>query len=317
MNVVRPLAARPAAARPQPAKAAPVAAPAVPVAKPPSIETGIDNLLLLLQRELAEPLRKVAELSGRLEEMRQAGFMPATVSGQQTFAELADLAHHSAEVSGRLISLGEVLSGPPLLADERILLADCLRQSAVGLVDSARTRGVGFRLDDGRENLAPVYGSGHWLGVALRALLGLLADAAPAGTHVQMRLRQVGFHQLLTAAVSYNAPAASSIDLLQGKPPAVKAALGAATRIDMLDLVLARAIVELHGGTLKTDVAERGALVQFHLTLPTGEPQALRQRSDCTQCPFMLQAELFAHDIGELLNARQDEAQATRTGSDS
>lgn len=307
MNIVRTAPARRESAKAQIAVVAP----------PPSTETGIDNLLLLLQRELAEPLKKVAELSGRLEEMRQAGFMPATVSGQQTFAELADLAHHSAEVSGRLISLGEVLSGPPLLADERILLADSLRQSAVGLVDSARTRGVGFRLDDGRENLAPVYGSAHWLGVALRTLLGLLADAAPAGTHVQMRLRQVGFHQLLTAAVSYNAPAAGSIDLLQGKPPAVKAALGAATRIDMLDLVLARAIVELHGGTLKTDVAERGALVQFQLTLPTGEPQALRQRSDCAQCPFMLQAELFAHDIGELLNARQDGMPTTKTGSDS
>jgi hypothetical protein len=303
--------------RTSPARREPAKAPTAAVAPLPSTETGIDNLLLLLQRELAEPLKKMADLAGRLEEMRAAGFMPATVSGQQTFAELTDLARHGAEVSERLLSLGEVLSGPQLLADERVLLAESLRQTAVGMTESAHSRGVGFRLDDGRENLAPVYGSGHWLGIALRALLGLVADAAPAGTHVQLRLRQVGFHQLLTAAVSYNAPVASSIDLLKGGQPTVKSMLGAATRIDMLDLVLARAIIELHGGTLKTDVTERGALAQFHLTLPTGEPQALRLRSDCAQCPFMLQAEQFAHDIGELLNGRQGGMQTSNTGSDS
>ena len=292
-------------------------APSPEAAPIPSAETGIDNFLRLMQRELVEPLRKVAELSGRIEELRQSGFMPTTLAGEQAFAELGQVARHSADMSERLIALGEVLSGPPLLTDERLLLANCLRQTAIGLAESARTRGFGFRLDDGVETLAPVYGSTHWLGVALRALLGLLADAAPTGTHVQLRLRQIGFHQLLTAGINHNAPAARDIDLLQGKSPPVKAALGAATRIDMLDLLLARAIIELHGGKLKTDVTESGVLAQFQLSLPTGEPQASRQRPDCAHCPFMLQAEQFAHDIGELLNARQSAAHPSRTGSDS
>jgi len=306
MNATRTMHARPEAAVNPSAVAAPEA----------SVETGIDNFLLLFQRELAKPLKDLAILADRIEELRDAGFMPTTLVGQQTFAELGQVARHSADVSGRLLALGEVLSGPPLLADERILLADVLRQTATGLADAARSRGVGFRLDDGRQNLAPVYGSEHWLEVSLHALLGLMAQTAPPGTHLQLRLRQVGFHQLLTASINHNLPAASSIDLLKGVATTVKEALGAATRIDELDLLLARAIVEQHGGTLRIDQTGNGQLQQFNLSLPTGgESKAMRQQADCGHCPFMQQAEQFAQDIGELLNTLNTEQQTLTHGS--
>ncbi len=295
------------------AKADPGSTATAPVT---SVDMGIENFLNLMQRELVVPLGKVTELATRIEELRAAGYLPATLEGQKAFAELAEVSRHSAETAARLIDLGELLVGSAILADEYILVADTLRNAAAELGELATNRGVGMRLDDSRQNLAPVYGSAHWLTLALRRLLAMLVEAAPVGTHVLSRLRQVGFHQLLTAGINHNQPAPITLNLLKTESRStVKAAVAAAGSIDALDLALATAVVELHGGTLKTDVTEAGVLNQFTLTLPTGEPQALRRRPDCANCPSMHQAEQFAQDIGELLNAMQSEQQQISKGS--
>jgi len=286
------------------------------VVAPVPAETGIDNFLSLMQRELVAPLGKVVELATRLEELRAAGYLPATLAGEKAFAELAEVSRHSADTAARLIDLGELLVGAPILADQHILLAGRVAAAAAGLSGAAIERNVGIRLDERHSNLAPIYGSAHWLDLALRRLLGLLVEAAPAGTHVLARLRQVGFHQLLTASINHNQPAPITLDLLKTASGfGAKSALAAANRVEMLDLALATAVVELHGGSLKADVTEDGALNQFTLTLPTGQPQALRQRPDCANCPSMHQAEQFAQDIGELLNALQTKQLPISTGS--
>jgi signal transduction histidine kinase len=283
---------------------------------PVAAETGIDNFLSLVQRELVAPLGKVAELSTRLEELRAAGYLPTTLEGQKIFAELAAASRHSADTAARLIDLGDLLVGSPILADEYILVADSLHTAAAELSEAATDHGVGLRLDESHNNLAPVYGSGRWLTLALRRLLSLLVDAAPVGAHVLTRLRQVGFHQLLTAGINHNQPAPITLNLLRTESRStVKAAVADSGSVQALDLALATAVIELHGGTLKTDVTETGALNQFTLTLPTGAPQALRRRPDCTNCPSMHQTEQFARDIGELLNAMQSEQQHTSNGS--
>ena len=307
----------------QPNRARPTAAAPTPVpagSKPgvqPSAETGIDNFLRLMRRELADPLTKLAELSERMEELRAAGFLPNTLSGQHTFAELTDTARRSAAIANRLIQLGDVLTGASLLADERILLIGTLRKAASGLSDAAQRRRVALQLDDGRQSLAPVYGSSFWLGVAMRQLFSLLIEAAPAGTHVLARLRQVGFHQLVTGNINHGRVNPATIALLPPPRASVKAELATVTHPSLIDLALARAIIELHGGMLKTDITEGGTLNEFHLTLPTGEAQAMRERPDCGNCPHMRQAEQFAHDIGELLNTLNAYHATPETGSPS
>lgn len=268
-------------------------------------ETGVDNFLRLMRRELADPLGQVAELSARIEALRQDGFRTGTLTGDAVFAELSAAARRSGEMIERLIDMGEVLVGQSILTDERVMLAETLRSAARDLADTAHRRGVGIRLDDGRQILAPVYGSSHWLATAMRHLLALSIDAAPPGAHVLLRLRQIGFHQLVAGSVNHNPAAPATLDLLQGTAKNVKAEIAAAKTPAMLDLAMARAIVELLGGALKIDIAGNDVLNGFHLTLPTGESQAQRQRPDCGNCPHLRQAEEFAQDIGELLNALQ------------
>jgi len=289
-----------------------------PAMKPaPSPEVGIDNFLRLMQKELAEPLKRVAELAERIEEMRTSGFLPSTLSGERAFAELADTARRTSSLAGRMIQLGEVLTGTSILADERILLIDALRNAGRGVTEIARQRHIGLRLDDGRQSLAPVYGSMTWLSLAMQQLLTMLVEAAPAGTHVLLRLRQIGFHQLVTGNVNHGRLAPQTIDLLPPSRVSVKTELAGCKQVYMLDLALARAIIELHGGALKTDITEAGKLNEFHLTLPTGEAQSMRERPDCGNCPHMRQAEQFAQDIGELLNTLGTMQQHLDTGSHS
>lgn len=290
-------------------------APATPAAAPVSAETGIDNFLLLMRRELVEPLGKMTELAQRIESLREAGYVPTTLAGEQAFADLAEVSRRGADTASRLIALGELLAGPPILADEHIMLTERLHCAAAELVKEAQARGVGLRLDDSKQNLAAVYGSRHWLDLALRRLLGLLIEAAPVGAHLLLRVRQIGFHQLVTADVNHNQPAPATLDLLRGARAGVKGELAAVSRVGELDLGLARAVMELHGGTLKTEITEKGVLHQFTLTLPTGQPQALSQRPDCAHCPSMHQAEQFAQDIGELLNTMQTLQQQISTRS--
>jgi len=267
-----------------------------------SAETGLDNFFNLIRCELKEPLAKLAQLAARVEELHTSGYLTHTMSGKKLLGELSDTARHCNSMTDRLMKLGDVFTGPPLASDERILLAETLRQSAIDLREHARKKNIAMRMEVTRENLAPVYGSAHWLRIALRHLLSLLINNTGAGMQVLLRLRQVGFHQLLSGTISHFRTSQGSLDLLQCTPSSLKRELACATRSDQLDLILVRAIIELHGGTIKTDQTEGGNLNEFHMTLPTGEPQAMERGRNCRNCQQTLQAEQFARDIGELLS---------------
>ena len=273
-------------------------------------QTGIENFLRLMQHELVTPLAKLAELAGQMDDLRNSGAAPGHDLQGQTFADLYATSLKSARIAQTLIDLGDVLVGKPLLTDERILVVDILRE-ATTLVAEPRKREI--RLEASQQELAPVYGSTYWLRLALQKLLTLLAHAAPAGTYLLIRQRQVGFHQIVSGDINFGRASASTMDLINKAPGNAKLDLGQAATVNALDLVLARAIIELHGGMLKTELDGKETLEKFTLTLPTGEPHALHQRGNCDDCPFVRQAEQFATDIGEMLNAQADQRLADKT----
>lgn len=270
------------------------------VSTPPTT-TGIDNFLTLIRKELVTPLHKITELAARIESLRQAGHVPTTLIGEQLFTELEQTSRQSAAMVTRLLNLTEVLGDTPILCDDRLLLVNSLHTVGAKLADMATRRRVGIRFDDNAQTLAPIYGSRHWLELALFELIRRMVAATPSGLHVLIRLRQVGFHQLVTAVTNHSQPTSNSQNLLTRNPGTVIGDLTAAKLVGDIDIATAQAIVELHHGKLKVDVDKDGALLQFTLTMPTGEQQLHHQGANCTDCAYAHQAEQFAQDIGELL----------------
>jgi len=268
---------------------------------PSSAETGIENFLQLMRRELVEPLKEIADLAGRL------CMTTSEDDDDPLLARLRKASRRTGEIASRLIGIGELLSGDPIITDERVLLADGVREAATAVVPLARERGIGIRLDDVEQSLAPVYGSAHWLGLAMQCLLRHIIQSAPPRSHVLLRIRQVGFHQLVTAATQFVAPSPKSLDLIKSAArsvgsPSVRSQLAIASLAEDIDLALARAVIEAHGGSMRSEMDAEQSMTQFTLTLPTGESHGLRQRPSCVDCPYVHQAEQFAQDIGELLN---------------
>lgn len=278
-----------------------IAKPPAPAAATADTKTGLDNFFELLRLELTIPLARIAELATRLEELRAAGLMPATLAGEQAFAELVQVSRRSSEFIERLHDLGDLLADTPMEDDERLLLDSLVGEAAAGAGERARQQGVSLHLEEGKTLLAPVYGSHRWLATALRRLLDGLVATAPAGSHVVLRLRQVGRHQLIAGGVQAQPPAPGSRDLLRTARHRPTGPAGAATAA-ALDLELVHAIVETHGGMFKADVTEQGQLHQFTLTLPTGVAARKGKRQDtCSNCPLRQQTLQYASDLAELM----------------
>lgn len=282
------------------------ASAALPEASAVSADVAIDNFFALIRRQLGAPLRETVVLAERLEGLRQTGHLPESLAAREDFRRLAETSRQLTGMVERLLSIGDVLGRDALPADERVLLADVAGLAAAALSSTATDRNVGIALDVGKENLAPIYGSVRWLTQAFVDLLAPLVHAAPAGSHVVVQLRQVGYHQLVSGQMGGLRPPAGSVDLLSRARNSVQADIAAATGTATLDRALARAIVELHGGSLRREVLDDGE-EQFTLSLPTGE-LAPGRHNDCTDCPYARQSELFARDLAELLNAQSGAA---------
>ena len=289
-------------------------AAALPEASALSVELAIDNFFALLRRLLIQPLKETVVLAERMEGLRQSGRLNDALAECDDFIRLVDATERVAVMAERILALGEVLGEEAVTADERLLLADVAAHAANALAEKAGRRRVGIALDAGQAVLAPVYGSARWLTRAFVDLLAPMVAAAPAGSHVVLQLRQVGYHQLVTGHMGGLRPPTGSIDLLARRGESVQSEIASAVSNACLDRALARGLVELHGGALRRDVLDDGE-EQFTLTLPTGELAPQRQ-ADCAHCPHALQSEQFARDLAELLNA-QSGAVAPLNGSTS
>mgnify|MGYP001765283284 CR=1 FL=1 len=263
--------------------------------------TRIDNFFQTIRSELVAPLLRVADLARRIEELHGVGYAPPTQPGQKMFRELAETSRRSAVIIRRLADLGEILGEHPLSADERVLLADSLRRTAAALGAQAKARQIAFWLLLDGGHLAPVYGSAYWIDILMQILLEQLIRDRPAGANVQMTLTQEARRQTLAIEIDLGPAAGNAIRLADTQAPPIPPTV-AIPQPEALDLVLAKAITDRHGGTLEEEQDEQGGFRKFRLALPTGKPYAMRS-GDCAQCPLASQLDQFARDFGELLKA--------------
>ena len=211
------------------------------------------------------------------------------------FDQLSRISHDDA------LGQGERLALPALLQE---VLADMPhRRADYALISTPAGKG---------RALGVVYGNAGLLKCSLRGLLEALDEVAPKHSQIELQMRQSGAYIMLSTGFATGAR----------RGPRAPAATGAATNPQASELLrhapalhteadirlpIARRIVALHGGQLKTvdaDSARRGGasgLASFTLVLPTGAMLPGGRRLECADCPTAQQAQAYARDLAALM----------------
>lgn len=203
----------------------------------------------------------------------------------------------------RVVDLVNVFGEDVLIGDERMLMADMVRNVCEELAPLTRSKGVSFLIEGAREDLPAVYGSQRLMRRALYECLHNAVEHARAGVqtresvvvgvnfrasgqHLQVSIHNAGV--LSAAALTRHA---SAIFRPTGEGSTTDPEPGAAMRIG---LPLSHRILQLHGGRLRIE-REDDQDIEVMLELPTGAPLRTSHHLD------MLQAQIYAADLSKLL----------------
>jgi len=236
-------------------------------------------------------------------------------AGQAGAADAGLLARHS-ERLGRLFVVFDQLSrishDDALGQGERLALPALLQEV---LADMPHRRAdyalISAPAGKGRA-LGVVYGNAGLLKCSLRGLLEALDEGAPKHSQIELQMRQSGAYIMLSTGFATGArrgprahAATDAATDAQASEP-LRHAPALHTEAD-IRLPIARRIVALHGGQLKTvdaDSARRGGasgLASFTLVLPTGAMLPGGRRLECADCPTAQQAQAYARDLAALM----------------
>ena len=211
------------------------------------------------------------------------------------FDQLSRISHDDA------LGQGERLALPALLQE---VLADMPhRRADYALISTPAGKG---------RALGVVYGNAGLLKCSLRGLLEALDEGAPKHSQIELQMRQSGAYIMLSTGFATGArrgpraPAATGAATNPQASEPLRHAPALHTEAD-IRLPIARRIVALHGGQLKTvdaDSARRGGasgLASFTLVLPTGAMLPGGRRLECADCPTAQQAQAYARDLAALM----------------
>lgn len=232
-------------------------------------------------------------------------------AGQAGAADAGLLARHS-ERLGRLFVVFDQLSrishDDALGQGERLLLPALLQEVLADMPHRRADYALSSTPAGKGRALGVVYGNAGLLKCSLRGLLEALDEGAPNHSRIELQLRQSGAYIMLSTGFATGArqgPKAQAAakardsDLLRHAP-------ALHTEAD-IRLPIARRIVALHGGQLKTvdaDSARPGGsagLSSFTLVLPTGAMLPRGRRLECADCPTAQQAQAYARDLAALM----------------
>lgn len=266
-------------------------------------EATFDNFGALVDSALADSLHRFsARLSGLLADMADPASGPAALStgrdavvahGEDMIAQLRNLA-----------GLAQLARGRALAADDRIVLEHWLAEVLARHAGGARARGQRLTLERAARPLPAIYGSAHWLGLALDACLDNAIRHSGHGCDVALSALACGsFVRIVVRNMGRGLqPALLRRRLMQ---PLVRGRSASEAGPGLgLGLPLARHVVELHHGRLELD-QELDGFVTCTIELPTGA----RPRTSTGLDPA--QAQRYAADLVRLVAGRARHAQTS------
>jgi len=234
----------------------------------------------------------------------------------KTVAEVVDMPPALQELTQQVESLlTEMGSLAMLLQRDQVFASDrmdlnALLQTSMQQLALEDARAGRYELVVDHANIGAIYGNAQWLTYAFEVLFfGLLRGMAPH-THLQISIRQVGDFVVVSGR---------DVPGIGKKPTTLVGALPSTavpvcvsrdpTRLSTR-MLMAQRILELHSGHLKIaflplevspDHELAAPIESFSVTLLTGLPLQERSRASCTQCPYTLQAQVYAQDMAALM----------------
>ena len=260
-------------------------------------QTTISNLGLLVDRALADPLRALSDaLAKLLADMADPAAGPGTIAERR----LA-LMTQANDVAGQLQNLAQLAQlgrTRALEADERIVLEHWLVDVLARHTIKADARRQYLVLERASKPLPTIYGSAHWLGLALDACLDNAIRHSENGTEIC--LSAIGCGNFVRITLRNKGRGLQSALLRQRlMQPLMRSQYASDTSAALgLGLPLARHIIELHHGRLALD-QELDGFVTCTIELPAGaSPQSPPDLN-------LAQALRYADDLVRLI-ARRD-----------
>jgi hypothetical protein len=258
-----------------------------PTAAPVSDQRlSLQQIMELLKTELLPPIQQV---TGLLE--------------PSSSPPLAEAVRHLQDRLERMVDLVNVFGEDVLIGEDRMLIADMVREIAQELAPLTSDTGVSFVIEGDRDDLPPVYGSQRLMrralfeclhnavkyarqGIQTRETVAVGVSFRASGHHLLVNIHHIGV--LSGAALSRHAATIfRPTTHLQPSPEHAPESM-------QIGLPLTQRILQLHGGQLRIDQDTPGEL-NVLLELPTGAPLRNTHHLD------MLQAQIYAEDLSTLM----------------
>lgn len=259
----------------------------------------LENLIGYIEAEMAQPIEQLAR---QLPEMERLVRQP---SAQDVERLTADARVLSSKL-GKLRDLVAVFGESTIQRDERILVNDLLKQALCGVMALAQARNITVATQGLDVEMPVVYGSRHWLSIAVAEYLeqsirsarpgGLIELSVQAvGTRVIVRARNQGLfvsnHERRNAFVPFGVG-----DVAQAPPERTS-----------IGLALNERIVTQHGGSVR--IEDEFDAVDFVLEIPAGAPATQDAQLSVEQ------AQRYARDMAQLM-ARSISKRVAPAGAD-
>lgn len=264
------------------------------VAEEKLFNASLENLLEFVQAVLGARLNALAVAVAGAESALRGRF-----SGDPLAAAAEELVFRAYNVTSALTGIVELadLGSADLRRDnQRISPVEIANEALAEIAHKASQRGLWLTRSGFDGQFPPLYGSRGWLRRALVAHLEHFVEAADSASGIEVKLKHIeGYVLFIVRGLGRGFPAA-----VKGQTciPFAKEAQrdnGSGERLPRLGLVLARSIVERHGGKIKREASASTASLMIELPV----------RLPDTPEPGLEQALRYAEELKTLIKERQ------------